>query len=371
MAKKKKKKKKQKKQKQREAQLREERLRAGEEDLFEEAPPPEVKAEAEPTVEKEPKKKWSLWVWWRERRRKKAERKKALYVERRAFIFFGKKKMRKKKGVLQEYGEAFLVALLLALIIRTFIFQAFMIPSGSMEDTLLVGDYVLVNKFVYRFWEPERGDIIVFKYPLQDNTINPLIWLKELFMKIGGAPTPPRMDYIKRIVGLPGETMEVIDGVVYIDGQALGEPYMKEPPNLGIFFNEQFGPITIPEDSYFMMGDNRNESKDSRFWGVLQEDLIKGKAVVIYWSWAHSDCPIFFPAPGGGMVKCGGKLEPYSREEAAIYLSEEAMEKADEFYLCQNPKCHSVHRYWWDIIPEPFYKFWKRVRFSRIGDIVR
>jgi len=332
----------------------------------------EEKTSAVAEVEKrEPKKGWSFGSWWRERKRKKEEKKKAKFVERRAFLFFGKKKLRKKKGVVREYIEAFLVALVLALIIRTFIVQAFMIPSGSMEDTLLVGDYVLVNKFVYRFWEPQRGDVIVFKYPLQDNTMNPLIWVKELFMKLGGVPTPPRMDYIKRIIGLPGDKLEIKDGVVYINDQPLEEPYLKEPPDLNISLNKQFGPVTIPKESYFMMGDNRNESKDSRFWGVLPEDLVKGKAIIIYWSWAHANCPVFFPAPGGGMVKCSGKLEEYPPEEASLYLSQEAMEKADKFYLCSNPKCRSVHRYWWDVVPKPFYEFWKRVRFSRLGDIVK
>jgi signal peptidase I len=337
-------------------------------------PAPEARmegAEEKPSGGAKSKKGFSLKHWWRERKRKKEEKKKALYVERRAFLFFGKKKMRKKKGIIREYVEAFLVALVLAMVIRTFIVQAFMIPSGSMEDTLLVGDYVLVSKFAYDFWEPQRGDVIVFKYPLQDNTMNPWIWTKELFMKLGGVPTPPRMDYIKRIIGLPGETLELKDGVVYINNEPLDEPYLKEPPNLNISLNKHFGPITIPEDSYFMMGDNRNESKDSRYWGVLPKDLIKGKAIIIYWSWAHSSCPTYFPAPNGGMVECGGNLQEIDAKEAALYLSPEAMQKTEKFYQCENPKCRSIHRYWWDVIPKPFYEFWARIRWSRLGDLVK
>ncbi|MEW6381151.1 MAG: signal peptidase I [bacterium] len=172
----------------------------------------------------------------------------------------------KRKSIYREYLEAIIIAVALALVIRTFIVQAFKIPSGSMIPTLQIGDHILVNKFIYRFEKPQRGDIIVFKYPKD-----------------------PSRDFIKRLIGRPGDTLEIQNKHVYLNGKALDEPYtihesgeasMYVPPN-----RDNFGPITIPEGYFFVMGDNRDCSLDSRFWGLLQEDLIKGKAFIIYWSW--------------------------------------------------------------------------------------
>lgn len=161
----------------------------------------------------------------------------------------------KKKSTIFELIESVLIAVVLALVIRFFLFEPFYIPSGSMEPTLQVEDKIIVNKIVYRFGEPERGDIIVFKYPLD-----------------------PSRDYIKRVIGLPGETLEIKESTVYIDGQAITENYL---PSDTKFMD--FGPVSIPEDSYFMMGDNRNNSQDSRVWGTLPEDHIVGKAFLIFW----------------------------------------------------------------------------------------
>ncbi len=167
---------------------------------------------------------------------------------------------KKKKSIIREYIEAMLVAVVLALIIRTFVIQAFKIPSGSMLETLQIGDHVLVNKFIFTFADPERGDIIVFKYPV-DKT----------------------RDFIKRIVGLPGETLEIRNRVVYINGAPLKEDY-------AIYTASEFtgytnlSPRRIPPDSYFMMGDNRDNSMDSRVWGFLKRDLIRGKALIVYFS---------------------------------------------------------------------------------------
>jgi len=174
--------------------------------------------------------------------------------------------MEKKKSLLREYAEALLLALLLALFIRTFIVQAFRIPSGSMIPTLLVGDQILVDKLVYKFRKPERGDIIVFKFP-KDET----------------------RDFIKRLIGLPGDKLEVRNRIVYINDKTLDETAYAyhESSRPGTFHSDlrdNFGPVLIPEKKYFMMGDNRENSQDSRFWGFLDEDKIVGRAFIIYWS---------------------------------------------------------------------------------------
>ena len=178
-----------------------------------------------------------------------------------------------KKSTLREYVEAIVVAVILALFVRTWVFQAFKIPTGSMEPNLLIGDHLLVNKFAtgptataLEGWllpvtPVARGDILVFKYP-----------------------DDPARDFIKRVVGLPGETLEVRDAVVYVDGRPLDEPYLRNArPHLGPA-RDNFGPVTVPREHYFMMGDHRNNSQDSRFWGPLPHAYLKGKAVVIYWS---------------------------------------------------------------------------------------
>lgn len=166
-----------------------------------------------------------------------------------------------QKSVKQEILEwisVILVAVVLAFILDMFIIVNAIIPSASMETTIMTGDRIFGNRLAYINSDPERGDIIIFKYP--DNE-------KELF--------------IKRIIGLPGETLEIIDGKVYIDGAEtpLDEPYINGIP-VG-----SFGPISIPDDAYFMMGDNRNNSADSRFWNqpFVYRNKILGKAFVRYW----------------------------------------------------------------------------------------
>ncbi len=168
-----------------------------------------------------------------------------------------------KKGVIREYAEAIIVALVLALFIRTFIVQAFKIPSGSMIPTLHIGDHILVNKFIYWFTKPKRGDLLVFKYPVN-----------------------PSRDFIKRVIGLPGDTVEVKHRKVYINGKLLNEEYpiFTDKGGMEMFKRDNFNAIKVPAHNYFMMGDNRDNSLDSRFWGTLDEDLIEGKAFLIYWS---------------------------------------------------------------------------------------
>ncbi len=210
---------------------------------------------------------------------------------------------RKSKSTFREYTEAIVIALLLALFVRTFVVQAFKIPSGSMENTLLVGDHILVNKFIYWFRAPRRGDIIVFRFPMDE-----------------------RRDFIKRVIALPGEEVMVRGKKIYIDCptpkapggcEPLDEKYVSFKPNgaaLGLESN--WGPRKVPPNHLFMLGDNRNNSQDSRFWGFLEmgeplghvpirfagfsfglpfpcsiwsapcwDDKIRGSAFMIYWSW--------------------------------------------------------------------------------------
>ncbi|MFH1060410.1 MAG: signal peptidase I [Pseudomonadota bacterium] len=190
---------------------------------------------------------------------------------------------RKPRSVFREYFEALLWAVVLALVIRTFVVQAFKIPSGSMKPTLLIGDHLLVSKSSYGvkmpfsdrvlipLGQPERGDIVVFRFPEDRDK-----------------------DFIKRVIGLPGETVEVRNKQVYINGRPLDDPWGRYsdrvilPP--GVQPRDNFGPVTVPKDHYFVMGDNRDQSYDSRFWfagkgGFVPVDDILGRAIIIYWSW--------------------------------------------------------------------------------------
>lgn len=215
-----------------------------------------------------------------------------------------------KKNPLREYSEAIFFALLAALVLRAFVVQAFRIPTGSMKDTLKVGDFLLVNKFIYgartpdripvlditlpfmrlpAFKQPQRGDIIVFKYPRDE-----------------------KLDYIKRLIAVGGQTVEIRNGDVYVDGKPegrktfLGREYDPEERHYVLYYqidtdngksyvirhyadhiaeSEDFGPVVVPEGHYFMMGDNRDNSSDSRVWGFLPATNVVGEALVIYWSW--------------------------------------------------------------------------------------
>ncbi len=221
-----------------------------------------------------------------------------------------KASQKKKKNVVREYVEAILVALIAAMILRIFVVQAFRIPTGSMKDTLLVGDFLLVNKFIYGVRTPDRipvidveiphvrlpaikepklGEIIVFKYPLDE-----------------------KLDYIKRCIALGGQTIEIRDGNVFIDGKPEGKKefikrkydpvegeyiryYRITKPN-GIKYTirqyeridrerDDFGPVKVPKNHLFAMGDNRDNSADSRSWGFLPRENVIGQALIIYFSW--------------------------------------------------------------------------------------
>ncbi len=188
------------------------------------------------------------------------------------------KKNMPAKSKLRENIEAIVIAVILALFIRTFIVQAFKIPSGSMQPTLAIGDHILVNKFIYGVKlpytgttiipveKPQHGDIIVFKYP-----------------------EDPDKDFIKRLIGAPGDTVEIKNKQVYVNNMPIPhDPGVHSDPHVlsgGLNPRDNFGPVTVPPDSYFVMGDNRDNSYDSRFWGFVNQKAIKGKAFIIYWSW--------------------------------------------------------------------------------------
>jgi signal peptidase I len=192
-----------------------------------------------------------------------------------------------QKSTLREYFESIVVAVILALFIRTFVVQAFKIPTSSMEPNLLVGDHLLVNKFVFAptatpvergvlpIRDIRRGDVIVFKYP-----------------------EDPERDFIKRVIGLPGETVELRRQQIFVNGTRIEEPYAHyllpaeaDSEGAGFDVRERYGPVPVPEGHLFVMGDNRDNSQDSRYWGFLPHHYVKGRALMIYWS---------FEAPPGG-----------------------------------------------------------------------
>jgi len=179
----------------------------------------------------------------------------------------------KKKSVVREWVESIIVAFLLAMVIRTFIIQAFKIPTGSMKPTLVEGDLILVNKFIYgakvplteiqlpAVQKPKRGDVIVFIYP-----------------------EDPQKDFIKRLIGLPGEKVEIKNGTIYINDKPVTEKGFGQRfyYNYGDFQKEGYT-VTVPKDNYFVLGDNSRSSKDSRYWGFVPKENILGEAILIYW----------------------------------------------------------------------------------------
>jgi signal peptidase I len=192
------------------------------------------------------------------------------------------KKKVKTKSKIQEYIEAIIIAIMIALVVRTFIVQAYKIPSGSMKPTLLVGDHILVNKFIYGIkipyfrkilfpvTDPQRGDIVVFIYPNDRSK-----------------------DFIKRVIGLGGDTIEIKNKKIFINGK-------EHTDKIGVYSDkvvypaamqprDNYGPVTVPTGSLFVMGDNRDESMDSRFWGFVDLKDVEGKAFIIYWSWNRED----------------------------------------------------------------------------------
>ncbi len=183
-----------------------------------------------------------------------------------------------EKSKTREYVESLLIAALIALVVRSFVVQAFKIPSSSMEPTLLIGDHLLVNRLSYsmkvpftdivilNLGKPERGDVVVFRYPVDRSK-----------------------DFIKRVIAKEGDVVEIKDKVVYVNGTRVSDPhaYFAEDNLIPGFFSQRdnFGPVTVPKDSYFCLGDNRDRSLDSRFWGFVKREELVGRALVIYFSW--------------------------------------------------------------------------------------
>jgi signal peptidase I len=226
---------------------------------------------------------------------------------------------KRQKTKTREYIEVIVISVILALFVRTFVVQAFRIPSGSMEDTLLVGDFLLVSKFLYWFTDPKPGDIIVFKYPLD-----------------------PSRDFIKRCVAVEGQTVEIRDKQLLVDGRRIALPHWGKhvdprtyPP--GTNARDYFGPVKVPPGHVFVMGDNRDNSRDSRYWGFLNKKLIKGRAFILYWSW--------------------------QREAEDPHLS-----KLDGPLLLSLPKfvLSFMKVLVFDVVHIP-----QRVRWNRIGDLIR
>ncbi|MGQ9694787.1 MAG: signal peptidase I [Thermodesulfobacteriota bacterium] len=191
----------------------------------------------------------------------------------------------RKKSTFREYAEAIIIALALAFLIRTFVVQAFKIPSGSMEPTLEIGDHILVNKFIYgikipftsiRLFpleKPKRGDVVVFIYPLD-----------------------PSKDFIKRVVAIEGDTVQIINKKLIINGAEVPDPHAVYKDDTvfpaEVQKRDNFGPIKVPQGCLFVLGDNRDRSLDSRFWGFVPIEDLRGKAFIIYWSWNSQETSV-------------------------------------------------------------------------------
>ncbi len=257
-----------------------------------------------------------------------------------------KKPIGPPKSVFREYFESFVVTLIMAIFGMTFILQAVTVPTGSMQNTILVGDYLLVNKFIFAPGgkplpflpqrEIQRGDIIVFKFPGFPEELHKPVFDKQ------AAGTPYQVNFVKRVIGLPGDTLEFRNDQVFINGELLPENRiiadspkdregqedeqaalqveskepLKEGEHYSVYYSKDsmeisktgnlpssgsYGvkgkPIKIPDDSYFVMGDSRDHSLDSRYWGVVNRDLIIGRAMFVYWSCDRA-------ASGGSMLGC-------------------------------------------------------------------
>ena len=211
-----------------------------------------------------------------------------------------------KKSAAREYFESIVIAVILALFIRTFVVQAFKIPTGSMEENLLIGDHLLVNKFAFG---PSETRL--------ERALLPLAAVKRLDVVVFKYPEEPERDYVKRVIGLPGETIELRQKKIYINGQPIDEPYVHflTPPGstsdlhevTSSDVRERYGPVTVPPNQYFVMGDNRDNSQDSRYWGFLPRDYIKGRALLIYWSY-ESDREDYEDDSAGASIKNIGSV---------------------------------------------------------------
>lgn len=192
----------------------------------------------------------------------------------------------RKKSIVREYAESIIIAILLALLIRAFVVQAFKIPSGSMKATLQIGDHILVNKFIY-------GIKLRVPFTSVNYTLVPISFPKRNDVVVFIYPVDPSKDFIKRVIGLPGDTVQIKEKKVYINNQPMTDPHGIHSDQRIIPEAEQprdnTPPIIVPPGKIFVMGDNRDESYDSRYWGFVDQKDIIGEAFIIYWSWDRTD----------------------------------------------------------------------------------
>jgi len=194
----------------------------------------------------------------------------------------------KRKSWFREYGESIIIAFIIAMVVRTFVIQAFKIPSGSMEPTLLIGDHLLVSKFSYGIRIPYR--VFGIYLPGGGTTLIPISSPKRGDVVVFVFPEDHSKDFIKRVIGLPGETIEIMGKKIIVDGKQITDTcgvYRGQQAGLIGQIQEHFGPVKVPQNAYFVMGDNRNHSYDSRFWGFVDKRFIEGKALILYWSWDY------------------------------------------------------------------------------------
>ncbi len=250
-----------------------------------------------------------------------------------------------KKPAALDYAEAILIAVAVAFVLRAFVVQAFRIPSGSMKRTLLVGDYVVVEKVSYHFRPPARGDVVVFKYPHQDNEMTVGKWFRETYDLVVHRRRVPRRDYVKRVVGVPGDVVLGKGERVYVNGRPLREPYVYETTSY------DFGPFKVPPDSYFVMGDNRAESRDSRYWGFVPRRLIKGRVALVYWSHIPGYCP-----------KHRSNVSRLYRAHLAGTEGGPGAERPE--YICDAGGEILIDGE--DVRQTEWYQFWRHVRWRRI-----
>ncbi len=194
-----------------------------------------------------------------------------------------------QKSAVREYGEAFGIALILALIIRTFFIQAYKIPSGSMEPTLLIGDHILVNKLIYGLRLPDSFFGITIPGIPWGQYVFPLESIHRGDVVVFVFPPDPTKDFIKRVIGVAGDTVQVKDGKVFLNGSAMPDSHahfeVSAQERSPVSPRDNFGPVTVPAGKLLMMGDNRDRSYDGRFWGFVDANQVEGRAIVIYWSW--------------------------------------------------------------------------------------
>lgn len=244
------------------------------------------------------------------------------------------------KGII----KALIIGVALGVILKFFALQALYISSGSMKDTLLVGDYVITEKVSYYFTKPHRGDVVVFKMP-DEEFGRRFGFFQTLYYRLRGYLVPQPGLYVKRVIGLPGEELEIRNGFLYINGRL--------KPNY-LFGNIDIKETLIPKNSYFLIGENIDESRDSRSFGVINSDNIVGRVWFIYLSRAPDKCT---------RRGCGSELEPIDKRVALRNIPS-GLKKSERYYICKI--CGKIYRHYYDVIPHPRWKFWEGYRWDRM-----